>query len=219
MARQAISATICSASFLERPVPPSNTRLVVVGPGAVEHVARHAEIVVGGDLLQRRLPVEPRAELGGPRDEGVEDGVDDLGRPLDAELDVDGADDGLDGVGEDRRLAPPAGGLLAPAEPDVVAEGEHLRHLGERLGAHDRGAQLGQLALREVGVGAEQGVRHDQPEDRVAQELQALVVGHLPVLVRERAVRQRMLEEVGVQVGDAEHLTQRVDGQGPGQRT
>ena len=102
--------------------------------------------------------------------------------------------------------------LFAAAEADVVADAERAGHHGERLGADDRGAELGQLALGQVGVVLEQGVGDDQAEHRVAEELEALVVGDLAVLVRERAVREGVLQQLGIEIGDPEDLTQLVHG-------
>ena len=125
--------------------------------------------------------------------------------PSRPQVEVDGADDRLEGVGQDRGLVPPAGGLLAAAEPDVVAQAEVAADVGQRPHVDDRGAQLGQLALGQVGVAAEQRVGDDQAEHRVAEELQPLVGRQAAVLVRERAVRQRALEQAGLD-GDVEHL-------------
>ena len=95
-------------------------------------------------------------------------------------LQVDRADDRLDGVGEDRGLVATAGGLLAAAELDVLAELDLAGHVGQGAGVDDRGAQLGQPPLGEVGVGDVERLGHHDPEHRVAQELQALVGGDLP---------------------------------------
>ncbi len=218
-ARHAISATICSASFLERPVPPSYVRsptthlggevLSWSGPVPDEDVVRARRgrcwpRSPAGDVFQSR----PGTELGGDGDHRVEDAVDDLGGPLDAELHVDGAEHRLDGVGQDRGLVATAGRLLASAEAHVVAEPERARDLGERLGADDGGAQLGELALGQVGVTREQRVGDDEAQHRVAEELEALVVGDPAVLVRERAVRQGMLKELRVEVLDSQDLPQ-----------
>ena len=63
---------------------------------------------------------------------------------------VRGADDRLHGVGQDRRLLPPARELLALAEQEVLAHPEALGHLGQRDGVHDGLADLGEGALVEV---------------------------------------------------------------------
>ena len=53
----------------------------------------------------------------------------------------------------------------------------------------------------------EEGVGDDQAEHRVAEELEALVVGNLPVLVRERAMGQGVLQQLGIEIWDPEDLT------------
>ena len=60
-----------------------------------------------------------------------------------------------------------------------------------------------QLALIEVRVLAVQHDRHGLPQNRVAEKLEALVVGDATVLVRERAVRQGEFEKLLANV-DAE---------------
>ncbi len=54
-----------------------------------------------------------------------------LARGLDAGRLVDRADDGLDGVGEDRVLVAAPGALLTPAEVDEVPEPERAPDVGE----------------------------------------------------------------------------------------
>ena len=50
---------------------------------------------------------------------------------VEAAVDVDGADDRLQGVGQDRGLLPAAAGGLALAEPEGVADAELGGHGGE----------------------------------------------------------------------------------------
>ncbi len=139
--------------------------------------------------------------------------MDDLGGTFDAELHVDRTEEGLDGVGQDRGLVATTGRLLAATEAYVVADAKSAGHDGQCLGTDDGRAQLGQLTFWQVGVVGEQGVGDDEPEHRVAEELEALVVGHSAVLVRERAVRQGMLQQPGVEVMDTQDLPEcvRVD--------
>ena len=112
---------------------------------------------------------------------------------------VHGADDGLDGVGEDRGLVAAAGGLLAAAELDVLAEADLAADVGQGAGVDDRRAQLGQPALGEVRVGEVERLGDDDPEHGVPEELQALVGGETTVLVGVRAVGQGALQQLGVQ--------------------
>src|SRR4051794_14418223 len=96
--------------------------LHVVGAVVLDDVLGDAEAVLGGQLLEGGLPVQARAERGRRLDERVEQPVHDDRRGLEAAAEVHGADDGLDGVGEDRRLLPAPGRLLAAAELDVLAD-------------------------------------------------------------------------------------------------
>ena len=148
-----------------------------------------------GQLLQRRFPVQARAQARRAGDHRVEQAVHERVRRREALVQVNGADDRLQGVGQDRGLVPAAGALLALAQADITAE---LQPAGDaREGAHvdDGRAQLGQLALGQIRVRAKQGVGHDQPEHGVAQELQPLVRRQAAVLVGVRAMHERTLQQ------------------------
>jgi hypothetical protein len=184
-----------------------------------DDVLGDTEAPLRGELLERRLPVQPRAERGGGVDERVEEAVDERRGGLDAAGEVDGADDGLDGVGDDRGLLATAGGLLATTELDVVAEPDRPADLGERAGVDDGGAQLRQPTLGEVGVLQVQRLGDDDAEDRVTEELEALVRRQATVLVGVRAMGESPLEELGVQDRIPERLAQLGIVRGGGQRT
>ena len=94
----------------------------MVGAVVLDDVLGDAEAVLGGELLQGGLPVEAGAHRRGRLHQRVEEPVDDLGGLVDAAAEVDRPDHRLDGVGEDRGLVATAGGLLAAAELDVLAE-------------------------------------------------------------------------------------------------
>ena len=118
------------------------------------------------------------------------------GRP--AAVEVDGPDDRLDGVGEDRRLAPAPRDVLAPPEQQGVAEVELHGHLGQHAGVDHRGTHLGEGALGHVGVGAVAVLGHDEAEHGVTEELEALVGGDAARLRAPGAVRQGLDEEAVV---------------------
>ena len=128
---------------------------------------------------------------------------------VEAPGEVDRPDHRLDGVGQDRRLVAPPGGLLAPAEPDVLTQADRASDLGQRAGVDDGGAQLGQPALGEVGMGAVERLGDDHAEHGVAEELQPLVGGQPAVLVGVRAVGQGALEQLGVQTWITERCAAR----------
>jgi hypothetical protein len=79
----------------------------------------------------------------------------------------------------------------------VRAESDAHRDLSERDARDQGGAPLREVALVEVGVVAVELDRDGLAEDRVAEELEALVVRDPAVLVGEGAVRERELEQVG----------------------
>src|SRR5690606_25426580 len=114
---------------------------------------------------------------------------------------------GLEGVSEDRRLLPTARELLAATEPQVGAEADLHRDLGERGRRHETRAALRELALVDIRMRAVEHDRDGLTEDRVAEELEALVVADAAVLVRVRAVGQGELEQLQVDV-DLELLQQ-----------
>src|SRR3954447_9208305 len=184
----------------------SGERLLVVGALVLDDVLRHAEGVLGGQLLEAGLPVEPRSQPRCLLHQRVEQQVHHLAGGLEAAAQVHRADHGLYRVGEDRGLPAAAGGLFAAAELDVLAEVDAVRDLGQRTGVDDRGAQLRQASLGEVRVGAEQGVRHHHTEHGVTEELQALVGRQAAVLVGEGPVRQCTVKQVLRQLGVAECL-------------
>ncbi len=110
-------------------------------------------------------------------------------------VEVDRPDDGLDGVGEDRRLAPTPRHVLTPTEQQGGAEVEVDGHLGQHGRVHHGGAHLGQGALGHLGIGPVAVFGHDQAEHGVAQELEALVGRDSAGFGAPRAVRQGLDEE------------------------
>ena len=137
------------------------------------------------------------------------------GRPWSAGLrvpgvEVDGGDERLHGVGEDRGLLPAAGGLLSLAHPQIGPKVEGAGHRGELLAADRRRPDLGELAFRIAGVGGEQELGDGQAQDGVAQELEALVVAHAGVFGGIRAVGQRLGQQLPVGERVAERLFERL---------
>ena len=116
-------------------------------------------------------------------------------RRLEPAVEVHRGDDRLHRVGQDRRLGAPARRVLALAEPQRRTEVELLRDLGQRLGAHDRGAQLRQLALGHLGVVLVDVVGDDEAEHGVTEELEPLVRVLDAVLRAVRTMGQGAVEE------------------------
>lgn len=171
----------------------------MVRPVLGDAVLGHAEFRGRGELLQAGLPVQTGAEQRGTLQQRVEQPVDQLAGGVETVLEVDRADQRLGGVGEDARLLPATGHLLAPAQVEVRAEPvvpEGGGHAREGVHVHDARPQLGELPLGQLGVVAVQPLGDDDREHRVAEELQPLVGGQSAVLVRVRAVGERQGEEL-----------------------
>ena len=185
-------------------------RFLVIGTGAVEDIGRHAERMVGGDLLQGGLPVEAGAEFGGRGHDRVENTVDDLGGSFDTELDIHRTEYGFDRVREDGRLFASSGGFLAATEQKMLAKAEGPGDHSKCLGTHDGGTKLSELPFGQIGMVREKGVSDNEPQYRVAEKFEPLVIGDLTVLVSVRPVGQRMPEQTGIEVGDPEDLPKRI---------
>ena len=90
----------------------------------------------------------------------------------------------------------PPGALLPHPDPQRRSQLEPLGVVGEGGAADQLRLELGKLALRQLGVALVEPLGRDQPEHRVAQELQPLVVLRHPLLVGEGAVGQGELQQV-----------------------
>ncbi len=122
--------------------------LLVIGTDAGDVVDRRLCSGACDVFLQAGLVVLEARTACGAFDAVREAVHDDPGCGFPAAIDVHGADDGLEGVGEDRTLLATAGGLFALAERQGVAEIELASHRGERDRADHVGAELGHASLR-----------------------------------------------------------------------
>jgi hypothetical protein len=101
----------------------------------------------------------------------------------------------LQRVGEDRIAAVAAALELARAELEHRAQVEPAREFGQGGLAHQAGAGAGQLPLVGLGPACMQGLGHDQVDQGVAQELQALVVGRPDAAMSQRLAQQGRVGE------------------------
>ena len=127
-----------------------------------------------------------------------------------ARVEVIGADDRLQAVGQDGLLRPAAGVLLALADEDEVVHAQAAGDLREARLADDEALDPRQLPFRLVREGFVEVLGDDEAEHGVAEELQPLVV--LPVLARlvgERAVGERLVEELQPSEADARRASRR----------
>src|SRR5579862_4810539 len=168
---------------------------VVVRPGAHDDVAGDPAAMADGELLEQALLVEVARLRRSASDAVAEQAEHEPFGCGPADIEVDGADHRLDGVGEDRGLRPATGGLLTFAEEDRRADLEPLGDLRQHPRIDHRGSHLGKLALGHVGEVAVAELGDRQSEDRVTEEFEALVRRD-PALLRAPApMGQRLLEQ------------------------
>ena len=130
-------------------------------------------------LLQPRLVVEPRVRVDVGQ-LGLKQPRHDRGDGVEPAVEIDGAHQRLQRVGQDRRTRAPAGPLLAAADEEEAPEVERARRPRQPPLAHQRRPRARQIALGAVGEAAHQQIAHHQRQHRVAQKLQPLVVGRVP---------------------------------------
>jgi len=98
----------------------------------------------------------------------------------------------------------------------MAAKAQRLGHAEQHLARDQVGAQLGQVALAHVAAAAVNGVGDGQADDRIAQELQALVVQAVvapPLVVG--FVGQGRAQQLAVPVAVAQLLFQVLHFSGP----
>ncbi len=119
---------------------------------------------------------------------------------------VDRAEHGLQRVGQDRRLLPPAGGVLATPQQQELTEPEPLRHVGQGECVHDTLADTREITLGKLAEPAVGKVGNDPPEDRIAEELEPLVAQRAWVLGAPRPVGHGAFEQrrIGELVANAQ---------------
>ena len=133
-----------------------------------------------------------------------------IGGSFDTELDIHRTEYGFDRVREDGRLFASSGGFLAATEQKMLAKAEGPGDHSKCLGTHDGGTKLSELPFGQIGMVREKGVSDNEPQYRVAEKFEPLVIGDLTVLVSVRPVGQRMPEQTGIEVGDPEDLPKRI---------
>ena len=166
----------------------------MVRPALLDAVLRQPPEVLRRELLEDRLVVAvalaPRVRIHPRPEQALQEQVADL----DAPVQIQGAEHGLQPVGQDARLLPAARELLAAAEHDGPAQAQPSGHVRQRRHVDHRRAELGQLALGETGEPPVRQVGDHQSQHRVAQELQTLVGDVEAVFEGERAVDERCLQ-------------------------
>jgi len=170
----------------------------VVGPEFPDHaVPRDDPEAVLGDLLEAGLVVLVEDLDGARIEQGHKEPADEIAHGVEAPVAVNGGDNRLERVCQQRALHPAAGDVLAAAEKQVVAQVKLPGQPGQGLFVDDGGADLGEIPFRAVRVLPHQHVADAQGENGIAEKLEPLVVllQKLRVLVRVGAVREGAIQK------------------------
>src|SRR2546422_4693 len=182
--------------------------LLMVGTAILDLVHGERMELLGRELLEDRLVVAVSFAPDVRLHTGLEQTLDQLASSIETQIEVDGTEHGFQSVGEDARLVPAAGLLLALAQQDDGPQVEVPCHVGERRHVHDRRAELGEITLGHPRVHPVGEVGHDQAEHGVPEELEPFVRDRQVVLERERSVGEGSLAKLGVAEGDAERAVE-----------
>ena len=132
-------------------------------------------------------------------------------------VEVDRADHGLEGVLEGGGAVAPAGGLLAVPEPEAVGDAGLAGEGGEEGAVGQDRAATTEPTLALVREEMIELMGEHELEDRVAEELKALVVAVEPGRVlRDRGMGQGALKQADVTEGVSEAILQHSERRGGG---
>ena len=163
---------------------------VRLAAGGDDPVARHRDAPRLQPFLELGLGVLGPARDLGRLDHLAEQAVHERSRGRQAAVEEGRADQRLERVGQDRRAQRAAAAGLALAEAQQLGQAELERGAIQAVLAHQVGADAGQVALVGIAEAVEQQARDDQAQDRVAEELEALVVVGAEAAVGERPFQQ-----------------------------
>ena len=112
----------------------------------------------------------------------------------------------LDGIGEDRGTAKAATLQFAFAQAQALAQAQLEGHFRERTLVHERGAKPRKIAFGKLRKPLVEQCRHRAVEQRIAEELEPLVVGRAEAAVREGLEREiglaERVTEAALQLGE-----------------
>src|SRR5580692_5236003 len=95
---------------------------------------------------------------------------------INSTVQVNGAENRLEGIHQQGLFRAAAGLLLASAQLQVVAQMDVLRIFDEIGGAHKKTFQLRKLSLRQIRMRPKEKIADKKPQYRVSEEFELLVV-------------------------------------------
>ena len=98
-------------------------------------------------------------------------------------IDIYGADDGFEGIGQDTGPRPAAGELFAPSHEHVVAHMIRAKYGSQRHFTDYTGPGFGKFPFRHVRIMHEQVFANDQVQNGITEKFQAFVKVDMAVLI------------------------------------
>ena len=149
---------------------------------------------------QSSFPVESGAQLCDMSQSVINETVNNRASAVNTMLQEHCADQGLNGIAQNRRLISTTVFHLALAQQNVVANVQLVAaNSGQGILGNDFRTQGSKVTFRPVRVLRINGFRHHELEHRVAQELEALIVGQAWVFMGKRAMSESVHEHLGAQ--------------------
>jgi hypothetical protein len=146
-----------------------------------------------GPFLETRLGVScPRARLIQQRPPIGEDKAPGRRQPP---IEIERADDGFTGIGQNPRILAPAGARLTLCETQETPKVQAYRDFLQRLATDKAAKSAREIALGRIGVIFQQQVRDHQAQYPVTQKFKAFIAESVELRARGAAVGQRLGEQ------------------------
>ena len=118
---------------------------------------------------------------------------------LQVAVEVHGADEGFEGVGERGGADPAAAGFFTLAHHEVITQANGDGVNLEALPGYEARAHFGKLAFGKSGEALKEMLRKDDLQNRVSKKFEALVVEVVPLgFMTQTRVSERFRQEKGV---------------------
>lgn len=161
-------------------------------------VARRVEGTLGSKLLEASLVVLPPGPFRTDCDVVDHEIEHDFGRSCPSGINKDSAENCFERISKDRLFIATAGLVLASAEQHLWSYTDATGHHCKRCGVDDRGSELGQLALGQLGIDVVDVFSDRQPEYGVAKELEPFIRLGCIRLCAIAPMSERQLQKCGV---------------------
>ena len=124
---------------------------------------------------------------------GTVNSGDKIATGIEAGVQINGADNGFERIGEDGGAPPAAAFEFAPAQYDLISKPDLAADLGQLFPLDQGGPEAGQFALARLGETLIKAIGDNKTQQGVAEVLQPFVI-----VPASAAVRQGLLQQAAV---------------------